>query len=166
MSRFVSCAPPSAYRGAQQKLPGSPTSGVIPEAPFLVKNSRKCVKSLLLKRRMTPQRVLSGCPTSRLGPSNLYLTAKANSSVLQPREISTLHPAQQPRNNTVPSDKPTRLRKSFAATNTVLPNKRAASPAISQDHIRNVACTMFVPEIGHFLAKYSSARLPYSPARN
>jgi hypothetical protein len=25
---------------------------------------------------------------------------------------------------------------------------------------------MFVPEIGHFLAKYSSARLPYPPARN
>jgi hypothetical protein len=58
------------------------------------------------------------------------------------------------------------FRMSFGATNTVLADKRAASPVISQDHSRNVACTTIIPEIGHFLAKYSSGRLPYSPARN
>jgi hypothetical protein len=70
------------------------------------------------------------------------------------------------RNNTVPSDKPTRFRMSFGATNTVLPNKRAASPAISQDHSPTVACITIILQIGHFLAKQSSGGLPYSPARN
>jgi hypothetical protein len=66
-------------------------------------------------------------------------------------------------------DPPTRRRISHVlrrdATNTVLSDKRAASPAISQNHSRNVACTTIILEIGHFLAKYSSGRLPYSPAR-
>jgi hypothetical protein len=65
-----SCTPPSAYRGPQQKLPGCPTSAVIPGAPLLVKSSRKCVKSLLLKRRMTPHRALPGSPTRITGASN------------------------------------------------------------------------------------------------
>ena len=108
-------------------------------------------------------------PTSR---------AKANGSRLKPRGIashhmptpatdaSTLHPTQRPRTNTVASDKPTRFRMSSAATNTVLPNKRAVSPASSQDRSRNVACRTIILEIRHFLAKYSSVRLPYPSARN
>ncbi len=66
----LACEPPSAYRGPQQKLPGSPTSAVTPEAPFLVESSRKCVKSLLLKRRIAPHRALPGSPTRNTGASN------------------------------------------------------------------------------------------------
>jgi hypothetical protein len=62
--------PPSTYRGPQQKLPGSPTSAVTPKAQFLVKSSRKCVKSLLLKRRITPHRALPGSPTRITGVPN------------------------------------------------------------------------------------------------
>jgi hypothetical protein len=66
----LSYAAPSAYRGPQQKVPGYPTSAVIPEAPLVVKSSRKCVKSLLLKRRVTPHRALPGCPTRITGVPN------------------------------------------------------------------------------------------------
>jgi hypothetical protein len=48
---------------AAQRVPGCPTSAVIPEALFLVKSTRKCVKSSLLKRRITPHRALPGSPT-------------------------------------------------------------------------------------------------------
>jgi hypothetical protein len=58
------------------------------------------------------------------------------------------------------------FRMSFGATNTVLSDKRAASPAISQHHSRNVACTTIILEIGYFLAKYSSGQLPYSPGES
>jgi hypothetical protein len=63
-------APPSAYRGPQQGIPGSPTSAVTPEAPFLVKSSRKCVKNLLLKGHMAPYSELPGSPTRNTGVPN------------------------------------------------------------------------------------------------
>jgi hypothetical protein len=141
--------PNKKYPDPQQGLPGRPTrtTGVpnksargIPckQAHFLLSAASLCIVMVTTcrRRRRTPLR-------------HLYTSS-----------------AQRPRSNTVPSDKPTRFSASFGATNTVLPDKRPSLPAISQDHSRNMACRTIIPEIGHFLAKYSSARLPYHPVRN
>jgi hypothetical protein len=66
-SSRLAWAPPSAYRGPQQAVPGCPTSALTPEASCLIKSSRKRVKSLLLKGRMAPHRALPGCPARTTG---------------------------------------------------------------------------------------------------
>jgi hypothetical protein len=97
---------------------------------------------------------------------NIFIHCRGKLTLLCAASRCGATTAQRRRNNTVPSDKPTRFRMSFGATNTVLPNKRAASPAISQDQSPTVACITIIPQIDHFLAKHSSGGLPYSPARN
>ena len=69
-SLCLSCAPHSAYRGARQKYRGPQQAAVKPEALFVVKSTRKCVKSLLLKERMTPHSTLPGSSTRTTGVLN------------------------------------------------------------------------------------------------